>query len=183
MSKIGKRLISVPQGVQIEIKGNILNVKGPKGELMVPIHPLVSVAQQDQSLVVKTNNNTKLARSLWGTTKVMIDNQIQGVTEGFSKKMEIHGVGYRAAVTDKNLILNVGFSHPVEITPPPGIEITVAKNEISVLGIDKQLVGQVAANIRRVKPPEPYKGKGIKYVGETLRRKAGKAAKAAGASA
>lgn len=179
MSRIGKLPINIPDGVTINQDGQKVNVKGPKGELNLEVHPLVELVKSEQGFEVKPKKNTKLAKSLYGTTQRLISNMIIGVKDGFSKKLEINGVGYRAQIKGKNLELMVGFSHPVLITPPEGININVEKNVIEISGIDKQMVGELAANIRSIRPPEPYKGKGIKYSDETIRRKAGKAAKTA----
>lgn len=179
MSRIGKLPITIPDGVTINQDGQKVNVKGPKGELNIEVHPLVELVKSEQGFEVKPKKNNKLAKSLYGTTQRLISNMIIGVKDGFSKKLEINGVGYRAQVKGKNLELMVGFSHPVLITPPEGININVEKNIIEISGINKQMVGELAANIRSIRPPEPYKGKGIKYSDETIRRKAGKAAKTA----
>ncbi len=182
MSRIGRQTIQIPDGSALEVRERDILVKGPKGELVVakPDHITVEVSGSEAT-VAKTSNN-KQARALHGLTNRLLVAAIQGVTEGFTKTLEIQGVGYRAGMQGKSLMLNVGYSHPVTIEPPAGIELSVQKNTIAVSGIDKQLVGQVAANIRAVRPPEPYKGKGIRYTGEHVRRKAGKAAKAAGAA-
>lgn len=179
MSRVGKNPIEVPSGVQVTFEHGILNVKGPKGELSRPIHKDVKVAIEDGSVTVTRPSDLKTHRALHGTTRANIQNMVTGVTEGFQKGLELVGVGFRAELSGKNLILNIGYSHQVAFIPPDGItfEVTSA-TALSVSGIDKQLVGQIAAKIRRVRPPEPYKGKGIKYAGEYIRRKAGKTAKA-----
>jgi len=181
MSRIGKKVRQIPQGVTVEVKGNELLVKGPKGELRQKLHPRVSVVVADGQVTVNvvSPENTK-DRSLWGTFSSILENMIEGVSTGFKKELEINGVGYKASLKGENLILEVGFSHPVELKPTAGIKFAVEKNIITVSGIDKQLVGEMAAQVRGTKKVEPYKGKGIKYVGEVVRRKAGKtAAKAA----
>lgn len=181
MSRIGKLLIKLPDGITLNQEGNNIRVKGPKGELGLTLNPVVELISLENGFQVKPKNNTKLAKSLYGTTQRLISNMITGVKDGFSKKLEINGVGYRAQLKGNNLELMVGFSHPVLITPPEGININVEKNMIEISGINKQMVGEIAANIRSVRPPEPYKGKGIKYIDEIIRRKAGKAAKTASA--
>ena len=182
MSRIGKKSIPIPQAVAVSVENGIVKVKGPKGENRLELHPHVQVAQEEQDLEVRVSNpEEKFDRALWGLHRALLANMIKGVTEPFIKKLEMVGVGYRAAAQGNKLTLEAGFSHPVEIHIPEGITCTVEKNIISISGIDKQQVGEVAAKIRAVRKPEPYKGKGIKYEGEVIRRKAGKAAKAAGA--
>ncbi len=177
MSRIGKQPITIPAGVTVTIDGLLLHAKGPKGELSQKIHPQVLVTQQDGVLTVTIKDeDDKSQRALWGLFGSLVNNIILGVTEGFSKQLDITGVGFKAAVAGGNLVLNVGFSHQVNFPVPKGIEIKVEGNVITVTGIDKQLVGETAAQIRKIKKVEPYKGKGIKYVGEVVRRKAGKAA-------
>lgn len=177
MSRIGKNPISIPNGVEVKIENPTIEVKGPKGLLTQIIHPLVKVEQIENSLVLKVvDENDRTQRALWGLFGSLIKNMITGVTKGFTKQLEINGVGMKAAVSGKKLILNVGFSHPVEFLIPQDINITVEGNVITVSGIDKQLVGEIAAQIRKIKKVEPYKGKGIKYVGEQFIRKAGKTA-------
>jgi len=181
MSRIGKLPISIPEGVQVKIENDLIFVKGPKGELTQKIHPNVKIEKKDNNIFVSVKNpNNRDDRSLWGLFRTLVSNMADGVTKGFEKKLEIKGVGFRASVTGKNLILNVGFSHQVQFPIPEGIEIKVEKSTISVSGFDKQLVGATAADIRAIKKPEPYKGKGIKYIDEVIRRKAGKVVKAAG---
>lgn len=180
MSRIGKQPILIPQGVEVSQDGRQIDVKGPKGDLMFKHHQNVEVIKKDNVITVNRRNNDKLSRSLHGLTRNLIANMIEGVTNGYSKQLELRGVGYRALADEKSLTLNVGFTHPVVVEAPQGIEFKVEKNTfVTVSGIDKQLVGQVSANIRKVRKPEPYKGKGIRYVGELVRRKAGKATKAA----
>ncbi len=177
MSRIGKKILSIPAGVKVEIKNDEVLVSGPKGKIVQKVHPRVSIVQDADGLSVKVvNENSKKDRALWGTFGSLMRNMIQGVTVGFKKQLEINGVGYKATVKGANLQLEVGFSHPVEITPPQGITFSVDKNIISVEGINKEIVGETAAPIRKVRKPEPYKGKGIKYVDEVIRRKAGKTA-------
>ncbi len=181
MSRIGKKPILLPAGVTAEISAGELKIKGPKGELRLIIHPRVTILKTDSQLSVKViNEESKKERALWGTFASIIENMVEGVTAGFKKQLEINGVGYKAAMKGNFLVLEVGFSNPVEITPPAGIKFAVEKNVITVEGTDKHLVGEISAQIRAVRKPEPYKGKGIKYVGEIIQRKAGKtAAKAA----
>lgn len=177
MSRIGKQPITIPAGVTVTIDGALLHVKGPKGELTQKIHPQVIVSQQEGVLTINIKDEAdKSQRALWGLFGSLVNNMIIGVTEGFTKQLDITGVGFKAAVAGGSLVLNVGFSHPVNFQIPKGIDIKVDGNVITVTGIDKQLVGEIAAQIRKIKKVEPYKGKGIKYVGEVVRRKAGKAA-------
>ncbi|MFH0951717.1 MAG: 50S ribosomal protein L6 [Patescibacteria group bacterium] len=184
MSRIGKKPIIIPDQVTVEITGDKAVVKGPKGELTVKLHARVQVKQEDKTLLVTvTNPDLKFDRSLWGLFRMLIANSITGVSEGYVKKLEINGVGYKALVKGQSIELIVGFSHPVNYNLPAGIEAKVEKNIITISGIDKQLVGEVAAQIRAVKKPEPYKGKGIKYADEVIRRKAGKVVKATAGSA
>ena len=181
MSRIGKKPIEIPAGVEATINGKTVAVKGPKGALSVTLHPHVTAIKDGQTIAVTVANETeKTDRSLWGLTATLINNMILGVTKGFEKKLELSGVGYRAQVSGEELTLHVGFSHPVKITPATGIKFSLIDNVIVISGIDKSLVGDTAAKIRAIRPPEPYKGKGIKYQGEVIRRKAGKAAKAVG---
>jgi len=178
MSKIGRRKIIIPEGVSLENINGIIKARGSKGELSIQIPPNIEVKISPNSAQVIRKKDDKQTKSLHGLTNRLIENMIIGVSEGFQKKLDFKGVGFKAEVSGNKLVLNVGFSHPVEIIAPEGIEIKVEKNIITVSGIDKQKVGQVAANIRAVKPVEPYKGKGIKYIDEIPRRKPGKAAKA-----
>jgi len=179
MSRIGRKQITIPEGVTLKLEGNILVVSSANSRLEVPINPILKIDIDGSTVSVQRLKETKIAKSLHGLTRTLIANAIKGVSEGFTKQLEIVGVGYRAAVEGDILKLKVGFSHEVEIKAPEGISFEVKKNLITVKGYDKQLVGQVAADIRHVRPPEPYKGKGIKYVGEKIIRKAGKAAKGA----
>jgi large subunit ribosomal protein L6 len=179
MSRIGKKPVAVPNGVTVTIDGQTVKVKGPKGELQTQLVDLVDVKLEDGQVTVSPVDQTKPARSAWGMSRTLVSNLITGVTEGFTRKLEINGVGYRAAVQGQGLQLNLGYSHDVVYPIPQGIEIKTPKpTEIEISGIDKQRVGQVAAEIRGWRPPEPYKGKGIRYVGEYVRRKAGKAGRA-----
>ena len=176
MSRIGRSPIAVPQGVTVTIDGNLVSVKGPKGELSRSIHPDMILELEGNVLTVKRPTDEKNHRALHGLSRTLINNMVTGVTKGFSKTLEIAGVGYRAAKSGTKLNLTLGFSHPVEVEPPTGITIDVpAPNRIVVSGIDKEVVGALAAKIRGYREPEPYKGKGVKYEGEVVRRKVGKA--------
>lgn len=175
MSRIGKKPVSLPQGVSATVDGQTVTAKGPKGELKFVVNDEVLVKLENGEIAVQPRDQSKIARSKWGMSRTQIVNIIEGVTDGFEKKLEISGVGYRAAMQGKNLQLSLGFSHEVVYETPQGITIAVPKpTEISVTGIDKQQVGQVAAEIREYRPPEPYKGKGVKYAGEKIIRKEGK---------
>ena len=176
MSRIGKKPVPIPSGVEVKLDGDTVAVKGPKGQLETAIlGDLVEVSVEDNEVKVTPRNQTKQARSAWGLTRSLINNMVIGVTEGFQKKLEIVGVGYRAQLQGRNLKLNLGFSHDVIYEVPEGIEVQVPQpTEIIVSGIDKQKVGQVAAEIRAWRPPEPYKGKGVRYAGEYIFRKEGK---------
>jgi large subunit ribosomal protein L6 len=175
MSRIGKKAVPVPAGVTASIHGQQVSVKGPKGELKVILNEQVLVKMEEGAVRVDPKDLTKLARSSWGMSRTLVANMVKGVTDGFSKTLEINGVGYRAALNGKVLQLNLGYSHDVNYEVPPGIEIKVTKpTEIIVSGIDKQRVGQVAAEIREYRGPEPYKGKGVKYANEKIFRKEGK---------
>lgn len=180
MSRIGKLPVTIPEKVNVSLNEDVLKVTGPLGELTQKIHPRVKVEIKGNLIQVKVAKpEDKFERSLWGLFRVLINNMVTGVTKGYEKKLEINGVGFKAAVSGQKLNLNVGFSHPVIFSIPPGIAIKVEKNVVTVTGADKQSVGETAAQIRAIKPPEPYKGKGIKYLDEVIRRKAGKAAKTA----
>jgi len=174
MSKIGKKLIEIPKDVIVGIEGKTIKVKGLKGELQFEIPRELKVIIEDSRLSVVPVVNSKKTPALWGTARAVIANMIFGVHNGFEKKLEIEGVGYKAQIQGQNLVLNLGFSHPVVFKAPEGVKISVDKNNITVSGPSIELVGQTAANIRALKKPEPYKGKGIHYVGEVIRRKAGK---------
>jgi large subunit ribosomal protein L6 len=180
MSRIGLRPITVPNGVEIDISDrNEVAVRGPKGTLTAAFSPDLQIAREDGTITVTRPSDAREHRSLHGLTRTLLNNMVVGVTEGFRKNLEIAGVGYRAALDGKVLVLSVGYSHPVRMTPPEGVSYAVdGLTKVSVLGYDKQLVGEEAARIRRVRPPEPYKGKGIRYEGEVIRRKAGKTGKA-----
>jgi large subunit ribosomal protein L6 len=175
MSRIGKKPVPIPAGVTASMEAGTLSVKGPKGELKMPMSDLISYEMQDDGLLVKPANGSKEARAFWGMQRTLVQNLVTGVTEGFTKVLEITGVGYRANSQGKNLKLQLGYSHDVDFTIPDGIEIKTPDNTtVEISGIDKQKVGQVAAEIRRWRKPEPYKGKGIKYRGEYIFRKEGK---------
>lgn len=182
MSRIGKKTIEIPQGVTVTVADGTVTVKGPKGELSRPVHPVVTIAVADNVATVDVpEKEDKTQRALWGTFAAHVINMITGVTEGFKKTLEVNGVGYRVSMQGKDLKLEVGYSHPVVFPLPASVTATVEKNVITLESIDKEAVGQVASEVRAVRKPEPYKGKGIKYTDEHIRRKAGKAAKAAGA--
>lgn len=178
MSRIGKRPIPLPQKVTVSVDGQSVSVKGPKGELSRTLPEEVEVVQEDDTLLVNRRNDSRVARQKHGLSRTLVANMVEGVSQGFQKKLEIQGVGYRAQVQGRNLTLNVGYSNPVQIVPPDGIQVAVENNtNVIVSGIDKEVVGNVAATIRAVRPPEPYKGKGIRYSGEAVRRKVGKSGK------
>ena len=175
MSRIGKMPVAIPKGVTVDLDGSHITVKGPKGELERSLHPEMTVGMEEGQIVVTRPSDQKRHRALHGLTRSLINNMVGGVSEGFSKSLEIHGVGYRAEAADSGVTLFVGYSHSVNYVAPDGVAITVeAPTKLKVEGIDKESVGQAAAEIRKVRPPEPYKGKGIRYVGEHVRRKAGK---------
>ncbi|HKH13893.1 MAG TPA: 50S ribosomal protein L6 [Solirubrobacterales bacterium] len=177
MSRIGRKPISVPDGVSIDVKPGAVSVKGPKGELSQAVSPDMKVDQSDGTLTVERPTDRGEHRALHGLTRSLIANMVEGVTDGYEKRLEIQGVGYRARLQGKSLELSVGYSHPISVTAPEGIEFEVpVPTQIIVRGIDKQLVGEAAARIRRTRPPEPYKGKGVRYAGEHVRRKVGKRA-------
>lgn len=174
MSRVGKQPIQIPEGVEVKLDNDFVIVKGSKGELKNEIRSEIKVEIKDKEIKLKPVKFHKGTQALWGTYRSHIANMIEGVTKGFEKKLEIQGVGYRANLEGKDLVLSLGFSHPIKMKAPEGIEFKVEKNAITISGIDKQLVGQVAAEIRSKRKPEPYKGKGIRYEGEVVRRKAGK---------
>ena len=181
MSRIGRLPIAVPSGVDVTIDGRRLVVKGPKGELTRELHPDMSLDREDGNLVVSRPTEQKHHKQLHGLTRTLVNNMVVGVTTGYRKGLEITGVGYRAALVGRKLQLNLGYSHPVEIDPPAGISFEVENpTRLAVVGIDKELVGQIAARVRSTRKPEPYKGKGVRYAGERIRRKAGKAGKIGG---
>lgn len=178
MSRIGKLPIPLPTGVTVDINGQDVAVKGPKGELKITVSEPIKVSQEDGNVIVSRPDDEAVSKSLHGLTRSLIANNVQGVSEGFTKNLEIVGTGYRAAAKGSDLELSLGFSHPVIVTPPAGVSLAVEGNtKIIVSGIDKQAVGEMAANIRKLRKPEPYKGKGVRYEGERVRRKAGKAGK------
>jgi large subunit ribosomal protein L6 len=181
MSRIGRLPIAVPSGVDVTIDGRTLTVKGPKGSLTRELHPDIAVSREDDRLVVTRPTEQKTHKQLHGLTRTLVNNMVVGVTDGYRKSLEITGVGYRAAKVGEKLQLNLGYSHPIEIAPPQGISFEVENpTRLSVVGIDKELVGQIAAKVRATRKPEPYKGKGVRYAGEKVRRKAGKAGKIGG---
>lgn len=178
MSRIGKQPIKVPAGVEIKLDGNHITVKGPKGELVRDIHPEMILSQNGDELVVDRPSEERIHKGLHGLTRTLINNMVLGVADGFEKGLEIHGVGYRAALKGNDVEIAAGFSHPVVVPVPKGLSIEIpTPTRIAVKGVDKELVGQFAANLRKIRPPEPYKGKGIRYVGEVVRRKVGKTGK------
>lgn len=178
MSRIGKKPISIPESVTISVVGSMVTVNGPKGELTLTLHPLVTTKQDEKQLVVTRSDESKLAKSVHGLTRSLLSNMVTGVVSGYQKRLELVGTGYRVAKKGQGLSLNLGFSHSVDVIPPGGVTFDVDGNSaITVSGVDKQAVGQVAANIRAIRPPEPYKGKGVRYANEHVRRKAGKQAK------
>jgi large subunit ribosomal protein L6 len=178
MSRIGKKPIEIPAGVSVTLDGNRVTVKGPKGELSREFNKDITITVEDNVVTVTRPSDSKEHRTVHGTTRAILANMVEGVSKGFEKSLELIGVGYRAQKQGNKLVLSVGYSHPVEITPENGLEIDVPSNtQIVVKGIDKEQVGALAANIRDVRPPEPYKGKGIRYVGEYVRRKEGKTGK------
>jgi large subunit ribosomal protein L6 len=181
MSRIGRLPITVPSGVDVTIDGRTVTVKGPKGTLSRALHPDITVSREDGTIVVTRPTEQKTHKQLHGLTRTLVNNMVVGVTDGYRKGLEITGVGYRAALNGKKLQLNLGYSHQIEIEPPDGISFEVENpTRLAVIGIDKELVGQVAAKVRSTRKPEPYKGKGVRYAGEYIRRKAGKAGKIGG---
>ncbi len=181
MSRIGRLPITVPSGVDVTIDGRTVTVKGPKGTLSRSLHPDITVSREDGTLVVTRPTEQKTHKQLHGLTRTLVNNMVVGVTDGYRKGLEITGVGYRAALNGRKLQLNLGYSHQIEIDPPEGITFEVENpTRLAVVGIDKELVGQIAAKVRSTRKPEPYKGKGVRYAGEYIRRKAGKAGKIGG---
>ncbi len=180
MSRIGRMPVPVPDGVQVTINGSEVTVKGPKGELTRRFHPDMQITLEDGQIKVSRPTDQRHHRALHGLTRALIANMVTGVSEGFEKVLWIEGVGYRAEQAGDKIIMHLGYSHTIEVEPPPGIKFTVEERgrKVIVSGIDKELVGQIAANIRKLRPPEPYKGKGVRYIDEVVRRKAGKGGKA-----
>jgi large subunit ribosomal protein L6 len=175
MSRIGKKAVSIPAGVTVTLDGQKVAVKGPKGELSWTVVDEIEVAKGDEGLTFTPRNDSQRSRGMWGLSRTLVANMVQGVTEGFQEKLELVGVGYRAAMKGQALSMQLGFSHDVDIPAPDGISFaTPRQTEIIITGIDKQLVGEIAARIRKIRPPEPYKGKGVRYSGEKVRRKEGK---------
>jgi len=176
MSRVGKMIISIPQGVELKMAGRTVSAKGPKGELSCDLLPGIELEVEDGTARVRQTSEERTAGAMHGLSRALVNNLVVGVSQGFSRSLEIHGTGYRAQVQGNKLVLTLGFSHPIEHELPQGISAQVDGNKITVSGIDKALVGQVAADVRRYRPPEPYKGKGVRYEGEHVRRKAGKSA-------
>lgn len=183
MSKIGKQPVKIPEGVTALVQDRALEIKGKLGAITLPVLPSITVEQKDGALLFTAASDKVQARSNWGTMRALAQNAVTGVSQGFSKALEIEGIGFRAAMEGKTLVLNVGFTHPVKFTPPEGIAIVVEKGVIKISGVDRAVVGEVAAKIRKIKKPEPYQGKGIHYQGEVIRRKSGKKVAGAGAAA
>jgi large subunit ribosomal protein L6 len=179
MSRVGKKPIVIPPGVKVDVQGQTVKVKGPKGELERSFSPEIGIALEDGHVAISRPSDAPSIRALHGTTRAVLQNMVTGVSAGFSKALQVEGVGYRAELKGKNLVMALGFSHPVTVEPPEGISFAVDEKTktITIAGIDKEQVGQVAADVRAWRPPEPYKGKGLRYVGERVRRKAGKAGK------
>lgn len=180
MSRIGKQPLSLPDGVTVTVDGQRAVVTGPRGELALTVHPAISLTVQDGVVSFVVAQQVKGAHALWGTMRALLANMVAGVVDGYRKQLELHGIGFRAVLKGDALELSLGFSHPVVVQAPPGVTFSVEKETITVEGIDKTLVGQVAADIRSLRPPEPYKGKGIRYRGEHVRRKVGKVVGATG---
>jgi large subunit ribosomal protein L6 len=175
MSRIGKKAVAIPSGVTVTLDGQTVMVKGPKGQLAWTVAEEIEVKQEGGELLLSKRNDTTRAQAMWGLSRTLVANMVQGVTQGYERTLELVGVGYRAAMKGSNLSMQLGFSHDVDIKPPEGVQFAVPKQtEIKISGIDKQVVGEIAARIRRIRPPEPYKGKGVRYQGETVRRKEGK---------
>jgi large subunit ribosomal protein L6 len=175
MSRIGKAPVKIPQGVTVSLDGQKVGIKGPKGELSWTVADEIEVVEADGALTFSPRNDGPRARAMWGLSRTLVANMVHGVTQGYERALELVGVGYRAALKGRTLSLQLGYSHDVEIPPPDGITFTVPRQtEIRVSGVDRQLVGEMAARIRKVRPPEPYKGKGVRYAGEKVRRKEGK---------
>lgn len=183
MSKLARKPIAILQGIEVKQIDGVLEFSGKNGKLAVKILPFTSVEIKDGQIFVKSDSDIKQAKANWGTMAALIKNSLKGVSEGFQKVLEMEGIGFKASMEGTNLVLNVGFTHPVKYTPPTSIKLTIEKGIIKVFGTDRSLVGEVAAQIRKIWPPEPYKGKGIRYQGEVVRRKAGKKVAGAGAAA
>ncbi len=176
MSRIGKKPILIPSGVEVKVEGNKISIKGSKGELSLDVRNEVAIRVEEGQIIVTPKIHIKQTKAFWGLARALIANMVKGVSQGYEKKLEINGIGYKANLDGKDLLLSIGFTNPVKIVCPEGIAISVEKNIITVSGYDKYLVGQIASTIRSKKKPEPYKGKGIKYIDEIIRRKAGKKA-------
>jgi large subunit ribosomal protein L6 len=178
VSRIGKLPITIPSGVDVELNGSKVTVKGPKGTMQREFSSLITIKKEENQIVITRDSEEKTVRALHGTTRAVLNNMVTGVSAGFERILEVEGVGYKADMDGKNLVLNVGYSHPVVVEPPNGIEFDVAEKnrQVIIKGMDKESLGQIAADIRKIRPPEPYKGKGIHYLGEVVRRKAGKKA-------
>ncbi len=176
MSRIGKKPIEIPHNVEVKIEDGKVTVLGPKGELSQEIRPEINIEIKKDKIYVSPGMETKQTKAFWGLTRALLANMLNGVVSGYEKKLEIKGIGYKASLEGENLVLTIGFTHPVKIEAPKGIKFKVEKNIITIFGINKQLVGLIAAKIRKTRPPEPYKGKGIRYVGEKVRKKVGKKA-------
>jgi large subunit ribosomal protein L6 len=175
MSRIGKKAVAIPQGVTVTLDGQTVSVKGPKGQLSWTVAEEIEVKQENGELTLSKRVESTRAQAMWGLSRTLVANMVQGVTQGYERTLELVGVGYRAAMKGSNLSMQLGFSHDVDIKPPEGVAFAVPKQtEIRISGIDKQVVGEIAAQIRRIRPPEPYKGKGVRYAGEKVRRKEGK---------
>lgn len=176
MSRIGKQPIEISGDVKVSVDNNSIKIKGPKGELSYDFSYEVKVSFDDKEIIVEKNSNSKTSQALWGTTRALIQNMVEGVTNGFTKVLELHGVGYKMAVQGKKIVLNLGFSHPIELDIPEGLTAEIEKEKLTILGVDKQSVGQFAAEIRNLRKVEPYKGKGFRYEGEQFIKKEGKKA-------
>ena len=180
MSRVGKKPILIPAGVEVKIEGDKVFVKGPKGELQREVRPEIKIETKEGKIFLSEEKENKKSKALWGLTRMLIFNMVKGVVDGYEKKLQIEGIGYKANMEGGNLVLQVGFSHPVKVKKPEGINFSAEKNIITISGINKELVGQTAAKIRAIRPTEPYKGMGLKYVGEIVRRKEGKKVVTAG---
>lgn len=174
MSRIGKKPILIPENVKVKLENGQVTIKGPRGELFREIRPEIKLEIKENKIFLSPRIDTKRTKAFWGLTRALLANMIKGVTEGYEKKLEIEGLGYKAELSDGNILLYVGFTHPVKIKTPEGIKFSVEKNIITVSGNDKETVGQISSIIKKTKPPEPYKGKGIRYLGEQIRKKVGK---------